>query len=276
MMLISPAAYFPQALPTGERQFCTDCQQTKFLAFSFSKFYCTAGMNKSFSPRCYTCRIRSCSFLQNCHKQTLDVLSDAKRHWIFQKGETILQEGEESGGLYFIQNGVVKVQLNGVTGRPLILRLSGQGEHFGHRRTAGIAINPYSVVAVEETSVCFVTNEDYQRLHDNYAEFQKEIVSSYLKELQQVEARTLLLAHKSVRQKVADVLLKIAAAYHYLPNASGIRVHLDRQEMADLAGTTKEQVSKVLFDFKNEGLIRFRAKHFKFIDTIALQQIAAE
>ena len=54
----------------------------------------------------------------------------------------------------------------------------------------------------------------------------------------------------------------------------GIKVHVDRQEMADLAGTTKEQVSRILADFDQEQLIRFRAKHFKYIAMDKLRQIA--
>ena len=44
--------------------------------------------------------------------------------------------------------------------------------------------------------------------------------------------------------------------------------------MADLAGTTKEQVSRILADFDQEELIRFRAKHFKYIAVDKLRQIA--
>jgi DNA-binding transcriptional regulator YhcF (GntR family) len=51
-------------------------------------------------------------------------------------------------------------------------------------------------------------------------------------------------------------------------------VHIDRQEMAELAGTTKEQVSRILADFEKEQLIRFRAKHFKFISVDKLRQLA--
>ena len=155
----------------------------------------------------------------------------------------------------------------------MILRLSGQGEHFGNRSCLGGNASPYSVVAVEDTSICFVTCEDYLKLANDHEAFQKEIMASYLKELQQVESRALLLAHKNVRQKVADVLLKIAAVYQYRHHASGIRVGLHRQDMADLSGTTKEQVSKVLFDFQREGLFRFRARHFKYMDTAALRQM---
>jgi hypothetical protein len=44
--------------------------------------------------------------------------------------------------------------------------------------------------------------------------------------------------------------------------------------MADLAGTTKEQVSRILADFEKEQLIRFRAKHFKFMSVDKLRHLA--
>lgn len=230
-------------------------------------------MDPFFSPHCSTCSIRCCSFLQHCHGQTLEDLSAAKRTLFFKRGETILQQGEGSNGLYFLQSGVVKLQLTGSGSRPLILWLYGPGRHFGHRRHSSNGTNPYTVTAVEDTVVCFVPNPAYQHLHNRHAGFENQIIASYLTELQQAEARTLLLAYKSVREKVADVLLQIATAYGDQVT-TGIRVHLNRQEMADLAGTTREQVCKVLLEFKNEGLIYFRAKHFRMMHTAALQQLA--
>jgi DNA-binding transcriptional regulator YhcF (GntR family) len=43
--------------------------------------------------------------------------------------------------------------------------------------------------------------------------------------------------------------------------------------MADMAGTTKEQVSKTLAELMNQGLIRCRAKHFKYIDREGLSAL---
>jgi CRP-like cAMP-binding protein len=69
------------------------------------------------------------------------------------------------------------------------------------------------------------------------------------------------------------VLLHLADIYHYQETGAGIRVQIDRQEMADMAGTTKEQVSKILAQFTREKVIRFRAKHFKFLDIDRLRKI---
>ena len=68
-------------------------------------------------------------------------------------------------------------------------------------------------------------------------------------------------------------MVHLAETYNYKQTGMGIKVHIDRQEMADLAGTTKEQVSRILADFDQEQLIRFRAKHFKFMAVDKLRQI---
>jgi len=51
-------------------------------------------------------------------------------------------------------------------------------------------------------------------------------------------------------------------------------VHLDRQDIADLAGTTKEQVSVALSELREAKLISFKAKHFKFLDLEGLKKMA--
>lgn len=223
--------------------------------------------------RCYTCRIRNNSFLKNCSKELLEELSDCKQHLTFEKGEFIVRENEEVTGIFFLSSGVAKVMLNGVYGRPLIIRLSKPGEVFGHRIDTSHKVHPVSVVAVEKASICFVPLSHFHRFITNDQTFFQQVISQYLDNLVEVEQRTLLLAHKNVRQKIAGALLQIANAYQYKNDASGIRIHLERQDIADLASTTKEQVSKNMFDLKNEGLINFRAKHIKYLNLEALQQV---
>lgn len=212
--------------------------------------------------------------LRECSREALETLSNVKQHFRYQKEEFIIREGEASLGVYFVSNGVVKAQLAGSGGRPLILWLGSAGILFGHRQDEALTVNPYSVVAVEDTGVCFVPAADYKMLNETYPDFHRQILHVYLKELQQSEKRSLLLAQKNVRQKVADALLHVAQAYQYVRSTNGVRVQLERQDMADLAGTTKEQVSKVLFELKEEGVIRFRAKHFEYMNTDALQALA--
>jgi len=68
------------------------------------------------------------------------------------------------------------------------------------------------------------------------------------------------LSQLSVRERVAEALLKIKKAYCPSNEEKSIGVSLSRQDIADIAGTTKEQVSKNLADFKEEKIINLNNK----------------
>jgi CRP-like cAMP-binding protein len=164
-----------------------------------------------------------------------------KHHYEFKKGELIFREGDEINGMYFIQSGVIKLEMNADSGRPFILRLIGPGQTMGHRFLTYTGLQPYTATAVEDTRVCFIELGFFRNLVQKNELLQEEIRKIFLKEIRSTEVK----------------LLQIA-----------------QQEMADLAGTTKEQVSRVLADFDQEQLIRFRAKHFKYIAMDKLREIA--
>lgn len=227
------------------------------------------------NPRCNTCRVRNCSVLRNCSNDMLETLSDNKKYLHFQKGERLLIEGQQGGGIYFIRSGIAKIEVNGKSGHPLILRLAGAGSVLGHRVCGSNNKQPLSVVAVEDLYVCHISLALYNQLVEKSAALHNGMKESLLNEIRQVELHAVRLTHLSVKERVAGALLHIAALYQYQPGSNGIRVHLERQDLADLSGTTREQVSRMLTELQQDGLIKFRGKHFKFFDLNGLQHIAA-
>jgi len=225
------------------------------------------------SPSCFTCKSRACSLLNNCSNTVLKEISDKKIFRKLKRGDKIFSEGKEAMNIAFIKSGVVKAELNGKKNRPLILRLVKEGDILGHRISDYQSPYPLTMVAVENTELCLLSTTCFHQLMENSRDFRKEIIKTYLREMQETELKTINLVHKTVKEKIACVLLHIAGVYHFDPKSGGIHIHLSRQEIADLSGTTKEQVSKILADFKKEKLIKFRAKHFKFFDLDKLQII---
>jgi CRP/FNR family transcriptional regulator len=213
--------------------------------------------------------------LNNCSDHVVKTISDKKIFRHVKRGEKIFTEGKEVVNIAFIKSGVIKVEVNGKKDRPLIMRLVKEGEILGHR-IAEKNDHPVSVIAVENSQVCYLSTQHFQYLMEECADFRKEIIKVYLQEMKHIETRAIHLVHKTVREKIAGVLLHIAEVYNYKTQVNGIRIHLTRQEIADLTGSTKEQVSKVLMDFKKEKLIKFRAKHFQFFDIENLKKVAVE
>ena len=204
----------------------------------------------------------------------LEILSDNKKYLHFRKGERLLIEGQHGGGIYFIRSGIAKIEVNGKSGRPLILRLAGTGYVIGYRISGSNNEQPLSAEAVEDLYVCHISLALYNQLVENSPAFQDGMMQSLLNEIRQVELHAVRLTHFSVKERVAGTLLHIAKLYQYQPGGNGIHVHPERQDLAGLAGTTREQVSRMLTELQEDALVKFRAKHFKFFDLKGLQAIA--
>lgn len=222
---------------------------------------------------CITCNVRSCSILDVCSRETLTEISTYKQTKSLQKGERLFSEGDPIRGVYFIKKGFLKVELNGVQGRPLILRIACRGTVFGHRANAGHRSHTCSATAVSEVQYCYIPYDLFNEILGKSPVLKQQIVNQFLNELELVEKKVVNLAHKSVREKVAEALLLLADAYQYDEKKQSFRIALCRQDIADLAGTTKEQVSKILKDFEKEGLIKCAAKRFSYLDTAELRTV---
>ncbi|MBX3242162.1 MAG: Crp/Fnr family transcriptional regulator [Chitinophagaceae bacterium] len=223
---------------------------------------------------CITCKVRNCSILNNCDTHTLTAISTYKFSRSLRKGEKLFSEGDPVPGIYFVKKGFLKVELNGKQGRPLILRIAGRGAVFGHRANARHACHTCSATAVSDVLYCYVPYDLFDEIVDKSPILSQQINNYILDELELVEKKAINLAHKTVREKIAEALLLLAEAYQYEEKKQSFRISFCRQDIADLAGTTKEQVSKILKDFEKEGLIKCAAKKFSYLHTAMLRNIS--
>lgn len=225
-------------------------------------------------PRCTTCRTKNISLLRGCCADVLESLSDKKSIHSFKKSERLLTAGEEAKGIYCIRSGIAKVEIQNAQDQTLLLRLVGEGAMVGYRTAEKRDKQPLTVTAIENMQVCRFSTDDFRGMVSADPGLHNEIVRHLLNELQDVENRALSLACNSVKERIAASLLHIADIYNYKQNGCSIHIHLDRQDLADLAGTTKEQVSHILAQFRQLKLINYKSKHFKYFDLNGLRAIA--
>lgn len=236
------------------------------------KFYPTAMAITRYD--CITCKVRNCSILYNCDTDTLTAISTYKQSRTIQKGERLFSENDPVLGIYFIKKGFLKVELNGKQGRPLILSIAGKGAVFGHRASPGRRFHLQSATAVSDVQYCYMPFDLFDEIVAKSPALRQQLINQILDDLELVEKKAIKLAHKTVREKVAEALLLLADAYQYEESKQSFRISLCRQDIADFAGTTKEQVSKTLTDFEKEGLIKCVAKKFSFLHTPMLRAIS--
>ncbi|HTN08326.1 Crp/Fnr family transcriptional regulator [Agriterribacter sp.] len=223
---------------------------------------------------CITCKIKNCSILKACDTPTLIAISTFKIAKSLNKGEKLFYEGDPVQGIYFIKQGFLKVELNGKQGRPLILHIAGQGAIFGHRTNSFHPYHACTATAVTDIQYCYIPLALFDDIAEKNPVLKQQVINQLLTELELAEKKSVNLAHKTVREKIGEALLILARVYNYEAKRCPFRIHFSRQDIADLTGTTKEQVSKTLNDFEKENLVKCVAKKIIYLDTEALRMIS--
>jgi CRP-like cAMP-binding protein len=218
------------------------------------------------APHCLTCNVQDCIMKKIGSTSLLADTQPFKHSYDHRRGTELFKEYQEPRGVYFVRTGLVKLEKKGTHGRKMLLKIASPGQPLGHHCIEPGDLHSTSAVTIEDGRFCFIEIDAFRKAVHQSETFRSEIRRLILGETRELETKLALMTYRLVREKVADALLYIAKRYGYAPDGNGIRINVDRQEMADMAGTTKEQVSKTLAELMKMGLLRCRAKHFRFID----------
>lgn len=225
------------------------------------------------SPQCLTCNVQDCIMKKIDSPSLVAEIQPFKHTYEFKRGTRLYREGQEPTGVYIIRTGLVKLEKRGPHGRTMILKMAGSSQSLGHHCIEPGDLHSSTAVTVEDSRCCFIEIDAFRRAIHRSDTFRGALRRLILADAREMETKLALMTYQAVREKVADTLLYLAKRYGYTPGGYGIKINVDRQEMADMAGTTKEQVSKTLGELMHQGLIRCRAKHFKFIDREGLSAL---
>lgn len=183
-------------------------------------------------------------------------------------------EGNQARGIYFVEEGKVKIYKSDNKGQEIILRFAREGDIIGYNTVEENSEYHVSAIAITDTVACFLDVDTFKDLTRNHPEFAYELLQFYKLQLQLTERKALKMATMTVPEKVADALLAMYDAYGANRDGKTLNLTLSRQDIACLAGTTKEQVSKAISDLKVQGIIDAKGKTISLLDMRKLQQIA--
>jgi len=192
----------------------------------------------------------------------------------FKKDQVIFNSGDPVLGIYFIQKGKVKIYSRGLNGKEQIVRFGIEGDLLGHRGYEN-DVYPISAAAIEEVIVCFLTNTMLNKIFQINPDFLVEMMMYYSVELRKLETRLKNLAQMNTREKVADALLLMSTKFG-LALDNEMNVIFSREDFANVAGTTRQQVVQQLTDFEELGLIQKRGKKIAILKPVALKKIVSE
>ncbi|WP_281335888.1 Crp/Fnr family transcriptional regulator [Flavobacterium eburneipallidum] len=203
---------------------------------------------------CMSCTNENCFIKKHIHLEQMKTYIAKKRSFICKKTHQFIIEGAPIQGLYFIFKGKVKTVKTGIHGKEQIVRLTKEGDTVGFRGFGTSKRYLIGAYALEDTLLCNFSNEDMLEILKTVPEFTYDLMLFYAEELNKSENNIRKIAQMNVRERVIDTLLYIHRKFGQTNGV--IELDLSRKEIADFAGTTDEQVIRVLSSLKKEALIK--------------------
>ena len=198
-------------------------------------------------------------------------LSAERKRQTYRKKTDIFLEGSASQWLYFIERGQVKSYKTSEDGKELVTGLLGPGDFLGYMALLNDA-QSYTETAttLEETEVSLIPPDDFFKLLYGNREVSGKFIKMLSRHLIEREEQLLHVAYHSVRQRVAEALLKLAQRNP--EGGSSPVISIAQKDLAGIVGTVKETVTRTLADFKDEGLIRIDRMKITLLNEAGLRR----
>lgn len=185
-----------------------------------------------------------------------DVESEAVRKR-FPKNTVIFSKGDESDSLYVICKGRVKAVIHDEMGKEIVLSVIGSGECFGEMAALDGVPRSATIVTKEPTEILILHRDEFKRILSSNFDMLFTLLSVLLARLRRADEKIESLAFWNVHGRIANLLMELAQ-----PAGSEwvIREKMTHQEIADIVGSSRERVSKILKEIMDAGYISIRHK----------------
>ncbi|MNY28644.1 cAMP-activated global transcriptional regulator CRP [compost metagenome] len=107
-------------------------------------------------------------------------------------------------------------------------------------------------------------------LLNRYPDVARQFIEILSNNLQEKEEQLLQLAYHSVRKRMAEVLTRLCKQEQ---EGTELTLRISRDNLAAMAGMATETVSRILSDFKDEGIIERKGSQIVILDQLRLQQM---
>ncbi|MFH1160470.1 MAG: Crp/Fnr family transcriptional regulator [bacterium] len=232
-------------------------------------------VKKPKDPHCICCPEAYNTFFSKLTPGDLQFIQSQKTVQHYKKGTKIFLEGSKPQGIFCVKQGWLKIFKNGSDGREHITRLAFPGEFVGLK--ALLTGTPYSVSAqtLDDSILCFINKNEFLELPLKYAEFTSALISCLSQQLVEAEAKMILLAHKPVRERLAETLLYLYQSHQNRTFSSEeVFLNLSRQDLANIIGTAPETVIRLLGELKENRIISLKGRKIFVHHPERLQKIA--
>jgi CRP-like cAMP-binding protein len=190
--------------------------------------------------------------------------------------DRILTSPSETPALWLVKEGLVSLTYGDAEGKDATVLLLGPDDLFGALQGNEEYEYGETVVALKPTVLCRMNRHQLEILLHKYPEVAYQVAQFCWHRIARLQQRLADIMTRSVKERLAMMLLKMAADYGE-ETSSGRRslgLLVTHDDLARLVGSSREMVSKIIGQFRNQGWIRTSRRSIEVMESAALGRIA--
>jgi CRP/FNR family transcriptional regulator, cyclic AMP receptor protein len=188
----------------------------------------------------------------------------------YNKNQVIFLEEETGNYMYLVLTGKVKVSKSSSGGRETILAIHRAGDFFGEMSLLDGKTAPATVSAMEDSKIISLSGADFHKYLMHNEKVLLQIINVLCARLRQVW-QTQSISSSTADAKIRNGIYQLSKK-HGIQDAHGtiIDLKITHQELAEMVGTSRETVTRVLAHLRDEGIIEVEQRRITLLKPKAL------
>jgi len=218
---------------------------------------------------------KSQSILTGLPEEALTLLTAHQSEQVYSKGEMIFREGAYPSGIFYIKKGKAKKYKGAGEGGEQIIYVANTGELMGYHAVLEGDRYPDSAAALEESTIIFIPREDFLEVLQRSPLLSQRLLKTLSHEFAVMVNSLTLFTQRSVRERLALQLVVLREKYKVdFKEGMFVEINMSREDLANLVGTTRENIVRILGEFKESGILETKGRKVIVRDVVALIKIA--
>lgn len=189
----------------------------------------------------------------------------------FNRKDTIIKQNSVSTHIYYIIDGIIKISHEQRKGKNLVLKLDTCGNFVGLISLLGSDTYNFTITAIESTTIAQIPVSTIKNLIQQNNRFALEVSQLISKHSISLINRLSGLLYKQLPGRVADLILYFSEEIYY---SQEFTFPLNRSELAELCGTTKESLIRTLSEFNHDKIIEMDRSKIRIISFDILKTLS--
>jgi len=218
---------------------------------------------------------KSESILADLPLDDVELLTANKSEQVYKKKEIIFREGAYPSGIFYIIEGKVKKYKLDKDAKEQIIYVANTGELLGYHAILSEDRYPDCAAALEESRIAFIPKEDFLETLNQSKVLSRRLLKTLSHEFAVLANSLSMFAQKSVRERLALQLIVLREKYKVnFQTGMPVEINMSRDDLASLVGTARENVVRVLSEFKADKILETKGRKIIVINVTKLIKIA--